>query len=62
MNIALPTYRSAEMPVNPAPAQVSYTSEELSLWQQLVTTHSRSNAVLVFERETGKRVDSAFLL
>lgn len=61
MNLTLPE-NSSTTPVNPNPAQVSYTAEEIALWQLLASNASRYIAVDAFERITGKAHDAGFLI
>jgi len=60
--LTLPARRESAMPQPEQPAPVSYTSEELSLWQRLVVQSGPRLAAIIFERETGKPHDPAFLL
>lgn len=58
---AKPAWMAAALPVNPSPAPVSYTSEEIELWQALAAA-GREMAAQVFTERTGKPHDPAFLL
>lgn len=60
--LTFPEKQATPMPVNPSPAAVSYTSAELSLWQQVAAQFVRTVAIAVFEQETGKAFDGAFLI
>lgn len=52
---------TASLPVPAVPAPVSYTSEEIELWQALCAA-GREMAAQVFTERTGKPHDPAFLL